>query len=230
MVVGPTARSTRQISGGSRNYRKGADHRRGVALERGVCKVVPSYGLQHFSTAATKWFDSKKFWNSTFSTWANYWMVQKCQILLNNAGYCRIILNVVEECWILSENVKSCRMMFNIVELCRILSKNVAFFLFWNVGALGKRVKIQKFATVKFFSPLRRTLVQTSSKMVSKWRKKCDVKVIVSKFWLKHCISDPFLKKNRLQNATPSFFGHFNWDFTQRYLSRMQKSWLELII
>ena len=33
-----------KISGGSRKYRKGVDHRKGgVPLERGGCKVVPSY-------------------------------------------------------------------------------------------------------------------------------------------------------------------------------------------
>ena len=38
-----------KISGGSRKYRKGVDHRKGVPLERGGCKVVPSYEmLQNF--------------------------------------------------------------------------------------------------------------------------------------------------------------------------------------
>ena len=36
MGVGPTVRSARKISGGSRKYRKGVDHRKGGALlERG---------------------------------------------------------------------------------------------------------------------------------------------------------------------------------------------------
>ena len=37
MGAGPTARYTEKISGGSRKYRKGLDHRMdGVALERGM--------------------------------------------------------------------------------------------------------------------------------------------------------------------------------------------------
>ena len=40
MGVGPTARSVWKISGGSRKYRKGVDHRKGVELERaGVAKL-----------------------------------------------------------------------------------------------------------------------------------------------------------------------------------------------
>ena len=39
MDVGPTARSAQNISGGSRKYRKGVDHRKGVVpLERGDVK------------------------------------------------------------------------------------------------------------------------------------------------------------------------------------------------
>ena len=48
MGVGPRARSARKNFRGSRKYRKGVDHRKGgVPLERGGCKVVPSYGLLH---------------------------------------------------------------------------------------------------------------------------------------------------------------------------------------
>ena len=44
MGVGPRALPRRKISGGSRKYRKGVDHRKGeVPLEMGGCKVVQSY-------------------------------------------------------------------------------------------------------------------------------------------------------------------------------------------
>ena len=47
MGVGPTARSSRKISGGSRKYRKGVDHRKGGSARKGGgCKVVPSYDSQ----------------------------------------------------------------------------------------------------------------------------------------------------------------------------------------
>ena len=43
MGVGLKARSVQKIQGGSWKYREGVDHRkRGVQLERGGCKVVPS--------------------------------------------------------------------------------------------------------------------------------------------------------------------------------------------
>ena len=32
-----------KISGGSRKYRKGVDHRKGGSARKGGCKVVPSY-------------------------------------------------------------------------------------------------------------------------------------------------------------------------------------------
>ena len=50
MIVDSTVRTARKISGGLRKYRKEVDHRKGVELERGGCKVVPSYGiLSHVS-------------------------------------------------------------------------------------------------------------------------------------------------------------------------------------
>ena len=45
-----------KISGGSRKYRKGVDHRKGggVPLERGGCEVVPSYGVATCEFVAEK--------------------------------------------------------------------------------------------------------------------------------------------------------------------------------
>ena len=45
MGVGQTVHSAQKISGGSRKYRKGVDHRRGGSARKGGCKVVLSYDI-----------------------------------------------------------------------------------------------------------------------------------------------------------------------------------------